>query len=127
MTLPRSLARANRRILNPITRRLSGHIPPFATVIHEGRRSGREYRTPVWAFRTRDGYVVALTYGPESEWARNVVAAGRCHLVVRDAALKIDRVDRLEGDAGLSLVPAAVRAMLKAMGVRDFLLLRGSA
>ena len=124
MTLPRSLARVNRRILNPVTRRLSGRVAPFATVIHEGRRSGREYRTPVWAFRARDGYVVALTYGPGSEWVRNVLAAGRCYLVVRDAALKIERVDELEGDAGLSLVPAAVRTMLRAMGVRQFLLLR---
>ena len=30
------------------------------------------------AFRVGDGYVVALFYGADSDWARNVLAAGAC-------------------------------------------------
>jgi hypothetical protein len=34
-------------------------------------------------FRATDGYVIALTYGAEAEWVRNVLAAGGCELVTR--------------------------------------------
>jgi hypothetical protein len=33
-----------------------------------GRVTGRDYATPVWAFGTRDGLVVALLYGANSDW-----------------------------------------------------------
>jgi deazaflavin-dependent oxidoreductase (nitroreductase family) len=49
-------------------------------VVHRGRRSGRRYRTPVLAFRVDDGYVVALFYGADRDWVRNVLAAGGCTL-----------------------------------------------
>jgi hypothetical protein len=30
---------------------------------------------------TTDGVVIALTYGPEVDWYRNVLAAGHCELL----------------------------------------------
>ena len=33
----------------------------------------------------RDGYLLALTYGPDSDWVKNVLAAGGCELVTRGA------------------------------------------
>jgi len=47
-------------------------------VVHRGRRSGRVYDTPVLVFPADDGYVIALTYGPDTDWIRNVLAAGGC-------------------------------------------------
>ena len=41
------LARFNKVVTNPIQRRYAGRIPPFAIVEHVGRKSGRQYRTPV--------------------------------------------------------------------------------
>jgi hypothetical protein len=34
-------------------------------------------------FRAPEGFLIALTYGRESEWVRNVVAAGACQLETR--------------------------------------------
>lgn len=45
-------------------------------VVHEGRRTGRTFRTPVTAFAVDDCFVIALPYGPEADWVRNVVTAG---------------------------------------------------
>jgi deazaflavin-dependent oxidoreductase (nitroreductase family) len=58
---------------------------------HVGRSSGRVYETPIMVFR-RDGVaVIALTYGPDADWVRNVVAAGGCELVVRHCATSWSR------------------------------------
>jgi deazaflavin-dependent oxidoreductase (nitroreductase family) len=80
---PRSIARFNKRFTNKLTSEVAGYLPGFAIVSHIGRKSGRTYRTPVNAFRTDDGYIIALTYGSESDWVKNVLAAGSCELQTR--------------------------------------------
>ena len=72
MPFPRAIARLNRAGLNRLTRHTAPLTPGMGVVIHRGRRSGRHYETPVNVFRTPDGYMFALTYGPESDWVRNV-------------------------------------------------------
>ena len=59
--LPQRLARFNRVVTNRVAFPAARRVPGFGVVLHTGRRSGRSYRTPVNAFRTRDGYVIALT------------------------------------------------------------------
>ena len=49
-------------------------VPPWAVVLHRGRRSGRDYRTPVLAFRRGRTLIIALLYGEESDWLRNLRA-----------------------------------------------------
>jgi deazaflavin-dependent oxidoreductase (nitroreductase family) len=66
----------NRHVTNRITRPLARSLPGFGVVEHAGRRSGRQYRTPVNVFRAGPSYVIALTYGVESDWVQNVLAAG---------------------------------------------------
>jgi deazaflavin-dependent oxidoreductase (nitroreductase family) len=83
MPAPRSIARFNKRFTNRLTSRVAGYLPGFAIVSHIGRKSGRVYHTPVNAFRTGDGYIIALTYGTQSDWVKNVLAAGWCELQTR--------------------------------------------
>jgi deazaflavin-dependent oxidoreductase (nitroreductase family) len=83
MPAPRSIARFNRRFTNRLTLRVAGYLPGFALVSHVGRKSSRAYRTPVNAFRTDDGYIIALTYGAQSDWVKNVLAAGSCEFQTR--------------------------------------------
>lgn len=71
----RGMAHFNRRVTNRLTRPLAHWLPGFGIVVHEGRSSKREYRTPVNVFRAPGGYVIALTYGTESDWVQNVRAA----------------------------------------------------
>jgi deazaflavin-dependent oxidoreductase (nitroreductase family) len=52
-------------------------LPPWAVIVHRGRRSGRRYRTPVFAVRSDGRLVVVPLYGEQSDWLRNVLAAGR--------------------------------------------------
>jgi hypothetical protein len=55
MPLPRSVARFNRRVTNQITGPLAPYAPGFGVIIHTGRKSGRQNRTPVNVFRSPGG------------------------------------------------------------------------
>jgi deazaflavin-dependent oxidoreductase (nitroreductase family) len=89
MPAPRSLARFNKRFTNRLTSKVAGYLPGFAIVGHVGRKSGRIYRTPVNAFRTDSGYIIALTYGAQSDWVKNVLAAGSCELETRGRRVRL--------------------------------------
>ena len=75
-TLPRGLARFNRRVTNPIQGVYAWALPPWAVVCHRGRRTGRLYRTPVVARKRGRTFAVAVLYGKRSDWVRNLLAAG---------------------------------------------------
>ncbi len=123
MPLPRWVAQANRRGLNRIAGRFAGQVPPFALIRHQGRRSGAEYRTPVMAFAAGQRFVVALTYGAEADWVRNVRAAAGGTLIRRGRPIEV-KAPRLVGAAeGLPMIPAAIRPILRLTRVGEFLVL----
>ena len=123
MPLPKRLARFNRVVTNRITDPIARTLPGFGIVLHTGRRSGREYRTPVNAFRTPDGYLIALTYGPDSDWTRNVLAAGGCRLLTRGRTVALTDPKMIHAERHDAL-PAVVRAVLARVDVHDYLELR---
>src|ERR1700674_5012745 len=79
----RWVAAFNRAFTNRITSLFADRFPGFGILTHAGRKSGRLYRTPVNVFREPDGFLIALTYGRECEWVRNVLATGGCQLETR--------------------------------------------
>jgi deazaflavin-dependent oxidoreductase (nitroreductase family) len=117
--LPPWLARFNRMVTNPLTRPVAARLPGFAVVRHVGRRSGRLYRTPVNIFRSGDRYVIALTYGAERDWVKNVLAAGGCGAETRGRIVQLTDPRVVKG--GHAVVPSAVRPILKAIGVTGFM------
>ena len=120
MPIPRPVARLNRAGLNRLTRRIAPLAPGMGVVIHRGRRSGRRYQTPVNVFRTPDGYRFALTYGPESDWVKNVLAADGCKLRTRGRTVALVS-PRLVHDESRSGIRPLERAVLRLLGVADFL------
>ena len=76
MKLSRGVARFNKRVTNRIQGLYAWLVPPWAVILHRGRRSGRQYRTPLFAFRRGRTLVIALLYGEESEWLRNLRVGG---------------------------------------------------
>lgn len=123
MPLPRAVARFN-RYPNWIARRLAPHVPPFLLVTHTGRTSGKRYRTPVFGFRTDDGFIIALTYGRESDWVRNVLAADGCEAVYRRQRFSLTDLRLITGDPRQQPLPGVVGRALHRFNVNDFLLVR---
>jgi deazaflavin-dependent oxidoreductase (nitroreductase family) len=123
MPLPDWLAELNRSVTNRITRPVAGRLPGFAVVIHKGVRTGKQYRTPVNLFRSGDRYVIALTYGRERSWVKNVLAAGECEVETRGKTFRLTG-PLIVRDDRQAMVPAAIRPGLRAMNVNEFLVLR---
>ncbi|TNC18764.1 nitroreductase family deazaflavin-dependent oxidoreductase [Amycolatopsis alkalitolerans] len=122
MVLSKRVAKFNRVATNRVLGRIAGRVPGFGKIVHRGRRSGREYRTPVNVFRVPEGYVVALTYGPKTDWVRNVLAADGCELETLGQQIKLTN-PRLVHDEERRTMPFGVRQFLGLIGVADFLYL----
>jgi deazaflavin-dependent oxidoreductase (nitroreductase family) len=54
---------------------------PASVVHHVGRKSGTTYQTPIDAVPTDDGFVIALPYGANTDWLKNVLASGSATIV----------------------------------------------
>ena len=108
------------RFVNPVTRRFAGRVPGFAIVHHVGRTTGRPYATAMNVFRDDDAWVMALTYGADVQWVRNVLAAGGCELEVRGRRLRLADPELIH-DPSRRLMRIPVRWFLGLLGVTDFL------
>ncbi len=122
MPMPRLMARLNRVGINRLLLRVAPRVPGLGVVVHRGRKSGRTYRTPVAVFPTSNGPVIGLFYGSQSDWVKNVLAAGELDLVTRGRTLHSDspRIYHDESRAGFGIVR---RQILRAFRVSDFVAL----
>ena len=125
MPLPKRLARFNLVVTNRVLGPLAKWLPGFAVVEHVGRRSGTVRHSPVNLFRRGDRYVIALTYGADSQWVRNVLAAGEFTVQTRGRPLRLTEPELVHDDRR-TLVPAPVRLVLGVVDVTDFLVSRRS-
>ncbi len=122
MPLPGSIARFNRVVTNRISRPLAGRLPWFALIIHRGRVSGTEYRTPVNAWLGEKDTIVALTYGRDTDWLKNLTAAAGGMIVTRGRAYPVG-TPVLIGAEGMRRMPAVARPILRTIDVDEFALL----
>ena len=79
MPLPRWLAQLNKRTFNKMEIK-RGNRPVLS---HVGRSSGKAYETPLDAHAVEGGYIFIANYGRDSDWVKNILAAGT-------AALRVD-------------------------------------
>jgi len=114
MTLPRYVATFNKYVNNRIQGAWAWLLPPYAVVIHHGRRSGRRYRTPVVASCDREQLVVGLLYGEHSDWVQNLlsgdgelVRGGRTYRLTNPLVMTAAQAPQLGGAARFTGAMAA--------------------
>jgi deazaflavin-dependent oxidoreductase (nitroreductase family) len=120
MPAPRWLARVNLHFTNHLLGPLARHFAGMGVVVHTGRKTRRRHRTPVMIFRSGQRVIIALTYGRESQWVRNVLAEGGCELETQGQTLRLSQ-PRLFHDEQRRTMPPLVRAILGVLKVSDFL------
>jgi deazaflavin-dependent oxidoreductase (nitroreductase family) len=120
MPIPKVVRQWNNAGLNRLTRHVAPWMPGFGVIVHCGRRSGHCYQTPVNVFSAGDGYVIALTYGPDTDWVKNVLAAGGCELRTRGQTITLGS-PRLFHDQSRSSIRPLERQILRLLNVADFL------
>jgi len=123
MPIPRIVGQWNKVGLNRVTRRIAPWMPGLGVVVHRGRRTGRAYQTPVNVFGAEDGCVLALTYGPDTDWVKNVLAAGGCELRTRGRVISLASPRLFHDEARRGIRPLE-RQVLRVIGVADFLSLK---
>jgi deazaflavin-dependent oxidoreductase (nitroreductase family) len=121
----RWVAAFNIAVTNRITSRFAARLPGFGIVTHVGRKSGSVYRTPVNVFRAPEGFLIALTYGRDSEWVRNVVAAEGCKLETRGVLYQLSG-PTIVHDPTRRRFPIPVQIVLRLIGANDFMQLSTS-
>jgi deazaflavin-dependent oxidoreductase (nitroreductase family) len=127
MPLPHWLTRVNLAFGNRLLAPFTAYLPGFGVLEHVGRSSGTVRQTPLTIFRRGpDRYVIALTYGTEVQWLRNVLAAGECRVRTRGHWVPFIEPRRFR-DPARRQVPRAVRPILALLGVTEFLELRRAA
>jgi deazaflavin-dependent oxidoreductase (nitroreductase family) len=89
---------------------------------HFGRKSGIRRLTPVHPEPTPEGFRVMVPLGSHSEWARNVVAAGRCRLQLHEQTYELAD-PRLIPAYEVTDLPRVIRAIMGALGF-EYLALR---
>ena len=127
MPIPRSVARFNRRVTNPLQRHWADRLPGFGLLEHTGRRSGQTYRTPLNVVRTAGGFAIVVAYGERSDWLRNVLAADGAILTYRGKRYVLTEPQLVRGDAGAAVLPRFARTYSRAVGTETVLTVAATA
>ena len=118
------------KMLNPLIVKLAGgrHFGMAAQIRHVGRRSGRTYTTPVSARRSGDMVVIALTFGNQSDWSRNVRSAGGGSIRIEGQDYDVTSPHFISRQEARPLVQAAFspmeRAGFRMLGIKQVMSLR---
>jgi deazaflavin-dependent oxidoreductase (nitroreductase family) len=112
----------NKQIVNPVMLQFAGRRHFYASAIrHVGRRSGKQYVTPIVAEPTDSGFVVPLPYGVSTDWVRNVLAAGDATLRVHGETVDVTAAEVIAADRALSLLAPDRARYWQLMRTRMFL------
>lgn len=113
-----TVRRFNRAFGNPHQMKTAGTPGAYASVIrHVGRKTGRPYETPVVPFATRDGFVIALPYGPGTDWIKNVLATGSATIVTEGETWLVDRPELVPTSVATPYLPAKEQRGLRRFAV----------
>ena len=116
----------NKRVLNPAMMNLAGRRHWYAAVIrHRGRRSGREYATPVVAVPVAgDAFVIPLPYGDDVDWLKNVLAAGWATVEAKGEIYDIFEPEVIGAAEASPLLDDRHRRTWRRFGIERFLRVR---
>ena len=114
------------RMTSPVTLPLAGKRwnPIFAVVEHRGRKTGRVYRTPVAARRSGDGFMIALAFGAQVDWYRNLVAAGGGTIRWRGVVHSVTAPERVDAATVLPTFDPVQRRLLRIAGIDGYVQVR---
>jgi deazaflavin-dependent oxidoreductase (nitroreductase family) len=110
-----------KRFDNPLLRKLAhSSRGPFALLRHVGRRSGKPYEIPIMVWPVKDGFVIALTYGRQVDWLRNLQAADQGNLLWHKQEYVFQKPEFVDEQTALPSLPPFVKRILQLLGVHDF-------
>lgn len=116
MPMPMWVTQINKRFFNKLELK-KGERP---VMLHLGRSSGREYRTPIDVDRVGDGFIAAVMYSSRSDWVRNVLAAGGAELTVGEERFDLVNPRIISREEALAQLPETFKAPPKFLNVDEY-------
>jgi deazaflavin-dependent oxidoreductase (nitroreductase family) len=104
MPMPRWWGQINKRIFNPRAL-VNGK---WDVINHQGRTSGREYRTPLAATEIDGTFVFIVVYGSRSDWVQNILASGTATLETGHEVVELTRPRLIEGEVARPMLDGQV-------------------
>lgn len=100
-------------------------VRTMAQIHHAGRRSGKAYVTPTSAHVRDDVLLIALTFGNQSDWSRNVWAAGGCTVRLGGHTYRATSPELVTWADDRALIVSTFNPVLRAgfrlLGIRQFM------
>jgi len=121
MKIPSSVRYFNKKYTNRLMSKIAGkRHSPIVLIRHVGRKSGRQYETPVVAARNMDHFIFALTYGKEVDWYRNILTHTSAEVLWKGYWFRLTAPKSLDTAAGKNSFPLLAKTFLTLLGISDF-------
>jgi deazaflavin-dependent oxidoreductase (nitroreductase family) len=117
------------KLLNPIVGTFAGRrfVPLIARVHHVGRRTGKPHVTSTGASVDGNTIVIPLSFGNQSDWARNVRAAGQCVVALGGRSYHARQPEFVDAAGAKAVVKQSFgvinRLSFRLLGIKQYLLL----
>lgn len=96
-------------------------MPVVGILRHRGRRSGREYATPLGMRPAGDGFVIPLTFSESAAWYQNVVVAGSGVVTYRGTDHVVAEPEVVDYATAAPAFPRYERIQFRLIGIGEFL------
>lgn len=117
MPMPLWWGNVNKKLFNPRALE-SGR---WAVLHHDGRASGRRYRTPLDAHEVSGSFVFILVYGSRSDWVQNVLAADPASLEVGGEVVELSSPRLIPKETARGLLDGVAKLPPGFLDVNEFL------
>jgi len=114
------------RFVNPLVLLVAGRrwMPVVGILQHRGRRSGREYATPIGMRPLGDGFVIPRTFSDNAAWYQNVKASGEARITYLGRQYRVAEPEVVDYAAARPAFPRYELAQFRLIGINEYLRLR---
>ena len=122
----RWIVRFAARFINPLVLLIAGRrwMPVVGILRHRGRRSGREYATPIGMRPLGAGFVIPRTFSDNAAWYQNVKAAGGARITYLGREFVVIEPEVVDYAIAKPAFPRYERLQFQLIGINEYLRLR---
>ena len=104
----------HKHVTNPVwVRFFAGRSANSALLHHVGRKSGKAFVTPLTAHKSEDTIIIPMPYGTETDWLRNLQAAGQGVVELDNCSYSVDEPAVVPVDEVIPLVSPMVARIVQ--------------
>ncbi len=121
MKIPSEIRYFNKKYTNRVMKIIAGRRgSPIALIRHTGRKSGRQYETPIITAKGDGCFIFALTYGKEVDWYRNILANASAELLWRGQWIHLVNPSSLGVRAGRNAFDWPAKLLLRLINIQHY-------